>query len=262
MNNIFIVIPMFGKASYTDACIDSVVKNYGTGEPIEILVVDDGSEIPYLNPKVNVLRLDSNSGFTNASNQGILWGQDRFDYVLLLNNDTIAQPGFLYELVQVMSSDPSIGIAASIRVHPDRLPQNMELCGADLIRGFQYFTDEKSLPDIPIEVNWIPLASGLLRMSMVREIGLLDKRFRNFCSDSDYCIRAKMNGWKVMMVARSRVIHHLSVTTSASGVTAESDQKKFLEKLAGLQYAELMKQMPLDGEAKTWGRFSFSVYEK
>lgn len=263
MPRIACIIPMFGKEEYTKKCVDLVTLNYGTGEPIEIVVVDDGSPEPYANHKINVLRLDENSGYTAATNEGILWAQFRnCDYVWLLNNDTEVYPGVLKELLDVLEKDPKAGIAASVRVHPGRGGNNIELCGSDLIRGFQYFTDEKSLPDIPLDVNWVPLCSGLLRMDMVREIGLLDKRYRNHCSDSDYCIRAKMNGWKVLLVAQSRVIHHLSVTTTAAKISPDHDQALFLEKLAGLEYAKLLKEMPLDGEAKTYGRITFDVYKK
>ncbi len=262
MPNVAVIIPMYGKAEYTDKCVEMTSLNYGTGEPIEILVVDDGSPEPYVNHKVNVLRLDENSGFTNAVNQGILWCQDRFDYILLLNNDTEPEPEFLKVLVDVLEANPKIGIAASVRRHKDREPQCIELCGSDLIRGFQYFTDEKSLPDMPIPCNWVPLCSGLLRMSMIREIGLLDKRYRNHCSDSSYCLYAKTRGWDVVIDPRSIVLHHLSVTTTANNVLVDEDQKKFLEVLAGLEYQKLMAAMPLDGEAGTWGRLTFEVYKK
>lgn len=262
MSRVAVVIPMFGKEEYTRKCLSLVKDNYGTGEPIEIVVVDDGSPIPFVDPTVNVVRLDSNTGFTNAANEGILWAQYRnCDYVLLLNNDTEPRAGFLKELVDVLESDSSIGIAASVRIHPDR-DLTVELCGADLIRGFQLFTDEKSLPDIPLDATWIPLCSGLLRMDMIREIGLLDKRFRNHCSDSEYCIRTKIAGWKVMLVPKSKVVHHLSVTTTENKVNASDDQNKFIAKLAGLDQANLMKEMPLDCEAKTYGRLTFEVYKK
>jgi len=65
-----------------------------------------------------------------------------------------------------------------------------------------------------------------------------------------------------MMVPKSRVIHHLSVTTSANNVLVDADQRLFLEQLAGLDYQKIMNAMPLDGEAKTWGRLSFEVYKK
>ena len=263
MSRVAIIIPMFGKEEYTRRCVELTKKNYGTGEPIEIVVVDDGSPTPFTDPLINVIRLDENSGYTAATNEGILWSQYRnCDYVLLLNNDTEPEPGFLKELLDVMEADPTIGIAGSVRYHPNREGQPYELCGSDIIRGFQYFTDKKSLSDVPIDCNWVPLCSGLIRMDMIREIGLLDKQFRNHCSDSEYCIRAKMNHWRVVFVCRSVVMHHLSVTTSANNIMVDEDQRKFLEKLAGLETQKLMRDMPLDGEAKTYGQLKFEVYKK
>ena len=263
MPRIAVVIPQFNKEEYTRKCIELVKKNYGTGEPIEIVVVDDGSEIPFVDPLVNVVRHETNMGFTAAANTGILWAQVRnCDYVLLLNNDTEPYPGFLQELVLCLEANPAAGIAASVRIHPERGDANVELMGSDLIRGYQYFTDEKSLPDIPIPANWIPLCSGLLRMDMVRDIGILDKRFRNHCSDSNYCIQAKMRGWGVLLVPTSKVIHHLSVSTTAAKISPDKDQALFLEILSGYHYANLLREMPLDGEAKTFGQIAFSVYKK
>lgn len=254
---------MYGKEEYTHKCVELTKKNYGTGKEIEILVVDDGSPKPFKDHTINVIRIEKNSGFTAATNEGILWAQYRnCDYVLCLNNDTEPEPFFLKELLDVMEADETIGIAGSIRYHPNKEGQPYELCGADIIRGFQYFTDKKSLSDIPIDCNWLPLCSGLLRMDMVREIGILDKRFRNHCSDSEYCLRAKTKDWRVVFVCKSVVVHHLSVTTKHNNITVDEDQKKFLEQIAGLEYQKLMLAMPLDGEAKTYGKLSFEVYKK
>jgi len=265
MSKVVVIIPMFGKEEYTRKCVELTKQNYGTGEPIEILVVDDGSEPPFVDPSINVIRLEKNSGFTAATNAGILWAQYRnADYVLTLNNDTEPCENFLKELLDVAESDQTIGIAASVRTHPNRIGDKYELCGSDLIRGYQYFTDESGLLKAPaiLDCNWIPICSGLLRMDMVREIGLLDKRFRNHCSDSDYCLTAKLHHWRVVLVPSSRVIHHLSVTTTANNINVDNDQRQFLEKLAGLGYQQIMASIPLDGEAKTWGKSEFIVYKK
>jgi len=58
-------------------------------------------------------------------------------------------------------------------------------------------------------------------------------------------------------VPSSVVTHHLSVTTTANKVRVEDDQRIFLERLAGLDYQKIMQAMPLDAEAKTWGKLSF-----
>jgi len=263
--NLGVIIPMYDKEEYTRRCIELVKQNHGLSDDVSlsILVVDDGSKKPFIEPSVDVLRLEENSGFTNATNQGILSAQYRnLDYVLLLNNDTEPEPDFISELLKVSESHPKIGISASVRLHPSRPNEPVELCGSDLIRGFQYFTELDRLPDTAIPCNWLPLCSALLRMDMIRDIGLLDNKYRNHCSDSSYCLVAKIRHWEVMMVPKSRVIHHLSVTTSANNVLVDADQRLFLEQLAGLDYQKIMNSMPLDGEAKTYGRLSFEVYKR
>lgn len=253
---------MYGKEEYTNKCVELVKLNAGC--EVQILVVDDASVLPYklpfaLDSRLSLLALPLNLGFTGASNAGILWAQkEGFDYVHLLNNDTEPQPDFIKHQLEVMEADPKVGICGSIRRYPDG---RREMCGADLIRGHQYFAPI-DMPDTPMDVNWLPLCSSLMRMDMIREIGILDSRFRNHCSDSDYCLQAKMRGWKVMLVPKSEVIHYLSVTTKAEGLDAGADQKLFLEKLAGLNNTMLMREMPLDVSTNTFGKLEFSVYTK
>lgn len=155
--------------------------------------------------------------------------------------------------------DSEVGIACSIRQYPNN--GKIELCGADIIRGHQYFADE-NMPDAPFEINWAPICSGLLRMSMLREIGMLDKRFRNHCSDAWLCLQSKFRGWKVMLVPKSKVIHHLSVTTSSMNINADNDQRLFVELLACLDMAKLLNSIPLDIENKTYGKIQFSVEKR
>lgn len=261
MPRICVVIPMFGKEEYTNKCVDMVRENYGTGEPIEILVVDDGSAKPYFNRGVNVIHLMENSGFTAAANAGILWAQYRnCDYVLLLNNDTEPHPNFLKYLLDIMEGDNSIGIASSARIYPKE--NLVELYGLDLIRGYQAVTKPENLKDEVVECNWVPLCSSLIRMDVIREVGLLNKLMRNHSSDLEYCLKVKMAHHKIVVVTKSQVIHYHEVTTSSNNITPEKDQRVLLEILAGLPYQQFMNVMPLDGQQKTYGRISFEVYKK
>ena len=260
MPRILVAIPMYGKAEYTRRCIELVLEN--AGFPCDILVVDDGSPEPFTHDhnRVFIHRLEVNSGYTAAQNASLLWAQTRnYDYVHCLNNDAEGCPNFLKELVDIMEAEPTIGIACSIRQYPNN--GQIELCGADLVRGHQYLVD-KVVHEDPMDINWAPICSGLLRMSMVREIGLLDKRFRNHCSDSWYCLYAKFRGWKVVLVPKSKVIHHLSVTTKSLNINAHDDQQLFVQLLAGWDMANLLKEMPLDAETKTYGKIEFSTYQK
>jgi len=262
MKKICVLIPMFGKDELTRKCVDLTIQNAGVKD-YDILVVDDGSAVPYADDRVIILRLNENSGFTNAANQGILWAGEMYEYIMMLNNDTEPEPDFIKYLLEKMEENPVIGIASSSRIHNDADGNFLfiENHGLDLVRGHQ-LVSKTDLPEEIIYVDWIPTCSSLIRIRMIREIGIFDKQFRNHCSDSDYCIRANMNGWNVALVPKSRVVHHWSQTTMENGVNPAEDQKKFIAKLAGMKYAELMVRMPLDCENKRYGRLQFMVFDK
>lgn len=260
MNRICVIIPQYGKEEYTRKCIELTDEN--SGVPVDILVVDDGSVDKFHDYRVNILRLDKNSGFTNAVNQGILWCGDRYEYIHLLNNDTEPKQGFIKFLLDEIEKDEDIAVASSIRLYIKNGSFDVELYGIDLIRGYQAVTKIENLKDEVIECNWVPLCSSLIRTSIIREIGLLDKQMRNHSSDLDYCLRVKMAYYRIIVVTDSRVIHHHEVTTKSNNITPNQDQRALLEKLAGLGYAQIMKVMPLDAESKTFGKLDFTVYKK
>jgi len=259
-----VIIPMYGKAEYTRTCIEYTKKNAGI-EDYDILVVDDGSPEPFRSEDAIVLRLPENKGFTAAANAGILWAGEMYDYVHLLNNDTEPEPSFLKLLLEVMEEQEVIGIAGSARILETDSQHKIELFGADLIRGFQVCTDG-NIPEKIIYTYWVPLCSALIRVKMIREIGILDKRMKIWCSDNDYCIRANFNGWNVALVVDSKVKHKHAVTTDSiqkeKKYSPEDDQRILIQKMAGVQYAELMQKLPLDADQKTFGKLTFEVYQK
>jgi len=262
MNKILVIIPMFGKAEYTDKCVELTFKHAGV--PVDILVVDDGSPGIYLNNDVEVLRLPKNTGYTNATNQGILWAQERnYDYVLLLNNDTEPREQFVKLLLDCLTSDETVGIASSARFCPkEGGSYYVELYGMDLLRGIQAVTDPEHLKDEMIQCNWVPVSCALVRMSVIREVGLLDKKMRTHSSDLEFCLRVKIAGYKIIIVTMSQAVHFHEVTTKEHGITPERDQKVLLEHLSGMYYAQFMKVMPLDHDSKTWGKLEFIYFKK
>lgn len=263
MSKVCVVIPMYNHAEMTKRCVEMTLENAGMS--VEIVVVDDGSTEPFVfnHNRVFVHRLLVNGGFTHATNQGILWCGDKYDYIHLLNNDTEPKPNFIKFLYDVMENDSLIGITSSARILNTTEDNKLELMGADLIRGYQHMGHEDmELPDI-IHTHWVPLCSAMLRHKMVREIGLLDKHMRTWSSDNDYCFRANFADWNTTLVPKSRVYHIHQVTTGmATKEGISKDQQALLQKLAGLKYAELMKTIPLDCESTLYGKITFETYTK
>lgn len=251
---------MFGHGDYTKKCIDLTLKN--AGMPVDILVVDDCSPEPFEDKRVDVIRLDSNVGFTQATNRGILYCGNKYPFIHCLNNDTEPRENFIKELYDVMQEDRTIAIASSIRLYDRPGEYNVELYGTDLIRGFQLCYNTEDIKERVLDCNWVPICSALIRFETLRYIGILDRRMKNHCSDNDLCIRAKMDGWRVVVCPKSKVFHYHEVTTTAAGCKPEKDQMVLLEKIAGFGYKQLMAAMPIDGESNTWGDIEFKVYKK
>jgi hypothetical protein len=252
---------MYGQESYTDKCVDVTIQNAGVD--VDIIVVDDGSKLPYKNDKVEVCRLSENSGFTQATNTGILKALDgKYDYVHLLNNDTEPYPNFIKVLLDVMEKSPNIGIASSIRYYPIEDPY-YEYFGADLISGYQMICKEASvIPGEVIHCNWVPVCSSLLSVEMIKYLGLFNRKMRNHSSDVEYCLRAKIAGYKIVVCTDSRVLHYHEVTTKSNNQTPYPDQAEWLRILSNVYYAEFMKAMPLDTGSKLWGKLEFSTYNQ
>ena len=260
MNQICAIMPIYGFPEMTEKCISQVKAN--AGMDIDILVIDDGSPEPYIDDSIEILRLDNNTGFTNATNQGILHCGDKYKYLLFINNDIFPEPNFVKALYDHMESDPITGIAGSVRWVMEEGHKEYLVYGLDLVRGNQGVLLECNDNTPVMYCDWFPTCSALVRAKMIREIGLLDKRFKQHCSDSEYCIRANHNNWNTAIIPRSRVEHKHQATMHYLGVDPAKDQKKFIEKIAGMQFQQLMNRLPLDCENNIWGKVSFKRYNK
>ena len=259
MSRVLVIIPAYGFPEMTRECIKLCRENAGIEH--DILVVDDGSPEPLKDMGEEILRLESNGGFTNAINQGILHGKDSYDYFQILCNDTKPCKDFLKHLVDVADNDESVAVCGSSRTHTDENGKNyIEHYGADLVRGHTWVTqfDIKEL----IKCVWIPFCSVLLRATALRYIGLLDSRMRNYSSDNDYCVRANIQGYKVILVPYSKVYHYHEVTTTSLNIQGHEDNRLFLEKISGLKNQEILVQLPLDSSQESWGKLTFIVYKK
>lgn len=101
MKKITVVIPNFNGIQYVERCLDSLKRQ--TFSEFDVIFVDNGSvdgsreltEEKY--PWVRVIALAENTGFCKAVNIGIEATQT--PYVVLLNNDTEAEPIFCWNCI-------------------------------------------------------------------------------------------------------------------------------------------------------------------
>jgi GT2 family glycosyltransferase len=112
-----VVLSWNGKED-TLACLRSL--GAATYPELDVLVVDnhssDGSAeaVAAQHPEASLVRLDANLGFAGGMNAGIAAARsDGASHVMLLNNDTVVEPGFLEPLVAALAADDAVALFAS-----------------------------------------------------------------------------------------------------------------------------------------------------
>jgi hypothetical protein len=137
---------------------------------------------------------------------------------LLLNNDTEVDPRFLSELVRAAEADPKIGVAGS-KIYYFSEPKRLWYAGGsvDLWKGDTHHIGENELDaglyDVAQDTGYVSGCAMLIRRKVLEEAGPLDERMFLYYEDSDYCLRARRHGYRVVYVPSSIVWHKVSSTT-------------------------------------------------
>lgn len=113
-----VVIPNYNGIRYLKNCLLSLQKC--EGEDFEVIVVDngstDGSDLLPDSLKLNVrlIKLNENTGFAHAVNVGIR--EAKGEYVILLNNDTEVESGFVLKLTEALKKNRKAFSASAMMV--------------------------------------------------------------------------------------------------------------------------------------------------
>jgi len=192
----------------------------------EMILVDNGSNddsISFMKehyPNVHIVQLSFNNGFAGGTNAGIRTADGEF--ILTLNNDTIADPHLLKEIVQPMLSDARVGMCGAKMLLPDGRINSTAICisrsGAAWDRGMG--EPDHGQYDMAEEIFCPSAGAALYRRSMLDEIGLFDEDFFLFMEDVDLAFRAQLAGWKCFYVPTAQIVHIHGRTANAGSDTA------------------------------------------
>ena len=183
----------------------------------EIMVVDDGSrEKLTLNyPKTRVLRLDQNSGFSVACNQGAR--QCRYSKILFLNTDVKVTAGFIRPLLEHFKDRQLFAVTSKILI-PDESNYD-EAVTYGRMRG-SHLILKIGTRTPPHQASEILYASGavlLVDKDKFWELGGFDELYKPFyAEDLDLCYQAWKRGYRVIYEPKSTVYHLHSKTIKTS----------------------------------------------
>ena len=208
-----VVIPTAGRADLLRQCLASLVSE--DNPPLEVIVVDGGppdgihAACDATTLPTRVLRLGRPAGFAAAVNAGMEVARGK--YVLVLNNDVRAAPGFLARLVETAEASGAqlvVPRVLSLRC-PDRVDNTgnalyadgLNLCRA---RG----AADGPGPRAPVDPLLPSGCAMLLSRALLTRIGGFDEGFFAYGEDAELGLRAIEAGVRPRY-APDAVIHHL-----------------------------------------------------
>jgi GT2 family glycosyltransferase len=212
-----VVINWNGK-DHLPPCLDSLLAQ--TYPRVEILVADnastDGSQqlVREQYPTVKLVALPENRGFTGGNNAGVAASTGQI--VILLNNDTAVDPGWVAAVVDAFHQHPDAGLVASKMLLFDRRDtfhtagDFYRLDGLPGNRGV-WQPDEGQYD----RVEYVFGACGgslAARRSVWDVLGGLDDDFFFSAEDVDFAWRAQLAGHRCVYTPHAVVYHHLAAT--------------------------------------------------
>lgn len=249
---ISIIILNWNRKKDTVECLHSLknISLMGKKAEIELIVVDNAStdnsqhEIKKTLQDIKkstgwnceLLENHKNLGFAAGNNVGIKHAINHgADYMLILNNDTVAEKNFLKEMLLTIESDSKIGavtpkiyFSKGYEFHKDKYKSN-ELgkviwsAGGVIdwnnVFGTNRGVDEVDRGQYDHEYN-CDFATGacvFLRSKAIKSAGDFDEKYFMYMEDVDLSWRLKKLGWKIRFSPKAIIWHKVAQSSGIGG---------------------------------------------
>jgi GT2 family glycosyltransferase len=173
-----------------------------------------------------LLKNIKNDGFAQGNNIGIKFSLNYLDtdYFFLLNNDTVVDPNFLNDLMNVAVNDSSVGILGP-KVYYYSEKDKINIYGGKI----SFWTGRTSYPEFNTidhgqnshvsEIDYISGCSLLIKKDAIMDAGILNPQYFLYYEDTEWCFRVRKKGFKVLHVPKAKIWHKFSSTAvSATGI--------------------------------------------
>lgn len=211
-----VVIPNLNGAEVIGSCLSSLMTQ--THQPAEIIVVDNGSNddsvvlIERQFPDVKLVKLTTNTGFAGGVNRGIERADG--DYVVLFNNDAVADQQMIEQLLATAKRSGAMIVAASLLTADgkkiDTVGEMVSTWGlpGSTLRG----EPAQARPTKDQAITAACAGAALYRRALFDQIGLFDETYFAYYEDVDISLRARMAGEQVYLSAKATAYHKISFT--------------------------------------------------
>jgi GT2 family glycosyltransferase len=215
-----IIIPNYNGLHFLPSCLGALEGQTYPASRMDVIVVDDASTdgsaafVREHHPQVRVVELARNGGLAAACNAGAAVAQG--DLLVMLNNDTEVESGWLAALTVAAQAHPRAGAVASKMLLFDRrdtLHNAGDLMGADGIpRNRGVWQRDEGQYDTDIVVFGGCGGGVAYRREAWEAAGGFDERLFMYLEDVDLAWRLRLLGWEAVYAPEARLYHHLSAT--------------------------------------------------
>lgn len=253
-----IIVPVYRGRDEVLRCLSSVILSKQK-TPFELVVINDASPEPEMAPvlrafaaehsNVTLLENEINLGFVATVNRGMALHAERD--VVLLNSDTEVANDWLDRLKfaaqekQVATVTPFSNNATICSFpktcHSNALPSMYSLEQID--RAFA-FANKGSVIDIPTGVGFC----FYITRASLDALGNFDEQSfgRGYGEENDYCMRARLAGWRNLLCCDTFVFHEGGVSFSEEQDERVSNAQKILDSKYPQYHGDVYKYIEAD----------------
>lgn len=213
-----IVICNYNKQEYIVNCIQSVFAS--STDDFDVYVVDNASTDASVmcikeafGNKVTLIVNEKNLGGSGGFNTGLREALKRnYKYIMLMDNDIIADAKAIEELYHFMEQNQEVGIVGSkvyFMDYPDRIwgyGGNIDF--EQYVQKDQYKnrTDAEEIPEVSY-CDYVAACSLMARTAAIRKVGLMPEENFIYWDDMEWGYRFREAGYKVAVYGKSKIWH-------------------------------------------------------
>ncbi|WP_129670584.1 glycosyltransferase family 2 protein [Candidatus Chloroploca sp. Khr17] len=218
-----VVVLSWNAADALCACLAALLRQQRPAD--KLLVVDNASadasvaRVAAAFPEVEILTNPHNLGFAGGMNVGLrslLAASPPFDIAVLLNQDTLVDPGWLAGLLAPLDEPQVAAVGSKIRYPDGRLQHAGALLEwpLGLVRHVGWGEPDQGQYELPRDYEVLTGAALALRLAALVDVGLFDEGFwPAYYEDVDLCWRLARAGYRLVYASAATLAHQESHST-------------------------------------------------
>ncbi len=231
-NKVGVITLNFNQNGYTIDCVKSILKSEYSN--FEVILVENGSSVENFkdlkqklpeDDRLLLTRLDENIGYVGGVNYGLKTANEiGCDYFLIMNNDTLVDPLAIKELVVAAKNHEDNAIISG-KVYNYDEKDTLQYIGNVYKPSNDKILDYKALVknrrekdtgqfDKEIELAMTDDIMWMIPRKIFETTGYYSQYFFLYGEQTDYALRAKKNGYKLIYIPSAKIWHKGGITTT------------------------------------------------